>query len=338
MVASSPKSKPWLRRGFTLIELLVVIAIIAVLIALLMPAAQKVREAGNRVRCANNFKQLGLALHNHHGTHGMFPPAGRGYGWCRLPALHGDSVIYNHNGLIDLLSHVEQDNLFRSLKLEQATANVMTGNEGCCGPTVPTFGQLAGDAVSSGNGPLGTQRLDVLRCPSDNGDPFLTATSAHYSIKVGSGLRGAKTNYDFSASQNYECNDWKRQTNNRRMFGENSTTRIADVIDGTSNTVAMAERTYDVFNGRCTAWAYRGWVMTGVNIGASSGLNNWTYSTLTTPRVGQLGSWERSGSLHPGGVNFLFADGSVRFVSEGTSVTVLNQMATMAQGEVVTPP
>jgi prepilin-type N-terminal cleavage/methylation domain-containing protein/prepilin-type processing-associated H-X9-DG protein len=325
--------------GFTLIELLVVVAIVAILVALLMPAVQKAREAASRTKCKNNLKQLGLALHHFHNNNGHFPPAGRSYGWCRFPAMHGDATIYNHNGLLDLLPYIEQGSRFEALDLKQATSNVLVGNETCCGPTV-SAGTLAGDAVTSGNGPVAAQFVPTFRCPSDRGDPLLPATGV-YAIKAGSGLRGIKTNYDFSCSQNYQCNAWSREpAAARRMFGENSTTRAADVVDGLSNTIAMAETTYDVYNGRCPAWGYRGWVMTGVDPGYGK-INDWTYTSSTlgviTPIVGRLGSWGRPGSLHPGGCNFLLADGSVHFLPEGTASLVLQRLAAMADGAVVPP-
>jgi prepilin-type N-terminal cleavage/methylation domain-containing protein/prepilin-type processing-associated H-X9-DG protein len=328
------------RRGFTLIELLVVIAIIAILIGLLVPAVQKVRSAAARATCQNNLKQLALALHTYENSHKRFPPAGRGYGWCRNPEPYGDKVIYNSNGLVELLNNIEQGNLYTKYNQHAAASNSMEGNTGCC-PPVKSAGlpgvTLAGDAVTSGNGDIVSTKLAIFRCPSDHGNPLLP-TGFYYSIKDGSPLQGVKTNYDFVTSSNYDCNAWSREGSSvRRMFGENSTTKMNMVRDGTSNTIALAESTYEVYNGRCTPWGYRGWVQVGINPGA--GINRWDYGTPPVPPVyGRLGSWGRMGSLHTGGANCAFADGSVRFLGEGTDTTTLNRLSAMADGLTVAIP
>jgi prepilin-type N-terminal cleavage/methylation domain-containing protein/prepilin-type processing-associated H-X9-DG protein len=323
--------------GFTLIELLVVIAIIAVLIGLLLPAIQKVREAANRAKCVNNLKQLGLALHNYHGSHDRFPPGGRGYGWCRYPEQWGDQKIYNHNGLLLLLPFLEQTAFYDKLDQTQCTSNCMEGNSGCCAP-VKSVGTLQDDAVNSGNAAVVSTPIAVFHCPSDTGDPWLS-TDSYYGIKAGSSFKGSKTNYDFCASiESYDCNHWHRQdARRRRLFGENSTSRIADVTDGTSNTIAVCETTFDVYNGRCSAWGYRGWVMVGVDPTSwGGGINAWDWpGVIDRPRVGQLRSWGHAGSLHLGGANFAFADGSARFLSQSTSVPLLELLAAMADGNVI---
>jgi prepilin-type N-terminal cleavage/methylation domain-containing protein len=244
------------RQGFTLIELLVVIAIIAVLMGLLVPAVQKVREAGGRVSCQNNLKQLGLALHNYHGAKRAFPPAGKGYGWCIVtPVYQGDARIYNLNGLALLLPYIEQGSLDVRFNRAEAMSPQNTGY--CCGDVGNTMGTLVGNPVTNGNSALMSNQMPVLRCPSDSGDPFLGTSGAY---GPGGTYNGAKTNYDFITSTNdFYCNCWKvTAATARTMFGENSTTRFGDVKDGTSNTIAIGETTLDVYNGRTAAWGYRG--------------------------------------------------------------------------------
>jgi prepilin-type N-terminal cleavage/methylation domain-containing protein len=326
------------RAGFTLVELLVVITILGILVALLLPAVQSARSAGRRVQCSNNLKQLGVALHGYHAVHESFPPGGIGYGWCKYPAEHGTDVVQNVNGLLLLLPLLDQAPLFDKYDPTQCVSNAMHGNTGCCGPCT-AVGALAGDVVESGNAEVVSTRLSILSCPSDIGDPYLPVSSPHYGIKPGSGFRGAKTNYDFSASNNYTCNAWRRDSPaRRRMFGEDSSTRRSHVGDGLSNTIAMAETLYDVYNGRCSAWGYRGWVMVGIDVGRY-GFNRWYwYPYLQTPRVGQLRSWGHAGSLHPGGAYLLLADGSIHFFSETTDGVLLESLSTMDGGEVVTIP
>lgn len=322
------------QRGFTLVELLVVIAIIGILIALLLPAVQAAREAARRSQCTNNLKQLGLALHNYHSTHNVFCPGGVSWGWSNYadgstncPNNKGDNPILNANGLVLLLPFLEQQPLYDKYNFN-GCASTYTQNPA---------GTLAGDPVANGNAAVVSELVDVFHCPSDTGDPYIPVGSAHYSINTSTSLRGVKTNYDFSMYLgDYLChNYWKHILGkHRRIFGENSDARIADVTDGTSNTVAMAESTYEIISGRRAAWGYRGWVMI-LDVGAR-GLNRWDYTSSTTvyPEIrGRLGTWYDSGSLHPGGANFLFADGSVDFQSESTDLLVLKALATMANGE-----
>ena len=178
-------------------------------------------------------------------------------------------------------------------------------------------------------------RPPVLRCPSDPGQPMQGASAAY---GPGGAYDGAKTNYDFiTSTDDFYCNWWSvAPAGARAMFGENSTTRFADVRDGTSNTVALGETTLDVYNGRTASWGYRGWVMTGIDL--RYGINDWSFGTYITPRVGRLGSWGRAGSLHPNGAQFAFADGSVRFISQDTSVATLTRLGYMADGSTVALP
>jgi prepilin-type N-terminal cleavage/methylation domain-containing protein/prepilin-type processing-associated H-X9-DG protein len=329
-------------RGFTLIELLVVITIIGILIALLLPAVQAAREAARRMRCSNNMKQLGLALHNYHATNGCFPPAGIGYGWCAQNTTYaGNSIILNANGLMMLLPYLDQIPLYQSYNQSQCASSIMAGyGPGCVTSSCGGTGSLAGDPVTSGNAKVISQRLSVFSCPSDNPNdstyPYYIPPNAYYGITTSGSYNGVKTNYDFSVTATEYCNYWRKQAAAAQtMFGENSNCRIADVRDGTSNTIAMSERLYAVQNGKCSAWGYRAWVMTGVDM--SSGLNVWAFSGYkTTPGI--LGSWPNAGSDHPGGAHVLMGDGSVQFLSENTNLTILAKLATMADGKLVAIP
>jgi len=326
------------RRGFTLIELLVVIAIIAVLIALLLPAVQAAREAARRSQCVNNLKQLGLALYNYESTHGGYTFGGANYGWCAggTPANHTGENVMNLNGLATLLPYLEQKTIYDTINFSVVAADITVGNCGTC----TTKGNVPGSALA--NTTAGGTLVNSFLCPSDGGEKK-TKGGAFYGQDKGGLFKGYKTNYDFtgyavttpSGIGAYACNAWASTAAvGRYMFGENSNATIASVRDGTSNTIAMMEKTFDVYNGDGSAWMFRGWVETGVD--PSVGINRWVYpSTPTTFMRGRLGSWSWGGSLHPGGANALRGDGSVVFLKESSDLSVLKKLTFMSDGGII---
>jgi prepilin-type N-terminal cleavage/methylation domain-containing protein/prepilin-type processing-associated H-X9-DG protein len=328
---------PLVRRAFTLIELLVVIAIIGILIGLLLPAVQKVREAANRTKCQNNLKQLGVALLNYESTYQMFPPAGRSYDFGDTAWAPGgvccsrDSPAINLNGLVLLLPFIEQSALYSKWDPTSASSSAYTTNGSSTWP-------LLGGAPNAANIQLAQTLVPTFVCPSDTGN---NKTSADTWYGVTASAWGYKGSYDFFANDGAgtHSNYWKYQKQTSPgavyMFGENSTTRVADIVDGTSNTFAMGEKTFNTHNGSgWGGWAFRAWVSVGIDPYANlnPSINNWTLSGVTYP-VGTSGTWGQIGSLHAGGANVVMADGSVHFVSQNTPQTVLVHLATVNGGE-----
>jgi prepilin-type N-terminal cleavage/methylation domain-containing protein/prepilin-type processing-associated H-X9-DG protein len=331
------------RSGFTLVELLVVIAIIGILVALLLPAVQAAREAGRRAQCSNQMKQLVLALHNFESAYKRFPSAGNGYAWCPSPGSNGEANIYNSNGWVPLLPYYEQQSLYDRFNHKEATANAPSAVRN-------TTGTLVGDPVANGNAALAGTILQAFLCPSDGtADPTERLTGGYYG--PGGSLRGSATNYDFITSD-YDfsvCNYWRDSAGTkRRMFGENSTTKPGSVTDGLSNTFALGETTRYHANGSAFAWAYRTWVMVGIDPGTSDpGINHWHLPHVHptwqnppyTPVIGRIRTWwAAAGSLHPGGCQFAMGDGSVRFVSQTVDTTTLERLCSMGDGQVVEVP
>jgi len=204
-------SRVRLRRfGFTLIELLVVIAIIAILIALLLPAVQQAREAARRTQCKNNLKQMGLALHNYHDVYNRFTE--RKYGSTGRWDLTAAGTVQQSNsgritGFVGMLPYLEQAPMYNQIQAGDPTAAT---------PIAP-------------GGPRGDQSWTVwntappmLKCPSDNG--ATTPFSHSYCFSLGDQVQNANT-----------------AVTTRGVFGQHNFKGIRDIVDGTSNTIAMSE-------------------------------------------------------------------------------------------------
>lgn len=332
------------RRGFTLVELLVVIAIIGVLVSLLLPAVQAAREAARRMACQNNMKQIALALHNHESTFKQYPPAGKGYAMCPAGA-NASTEIYNSNGLVNLLNYIEQQSIYDQFKIKEAHAILGSA------ASRNTTGTIVGDPIANGNAALSSTVISTFLCPSDSNAHTGWLIGQHYGPDAGTkGMAGAGTNYDFITSDSdfSICNNWKTAGVRRRMFGENSTTRAGDITDGLSNTFAIGETTLRHVNGRGNAWAYRGWVMIGIDPGTSNpGINLWhlpaVHPTWQSPPYKPVRGhtrtwWAAAASLHPGGCGFAMADGSVTFVAETVDSVLLERLCRIGDGEIASLP
>jgi len=319
-------------RGFTLIELLVVIAIIAILIALLLPAVQQAREAARRTQCKNNMKHIGLALHNYHDTHSIFPFSTASDGYSS-----GNSapLIKNHRGWSMLLPYFEQAPLYNQFDFNVAAGERTTGT-----------GVLQG-SPNVINRTLVSKKLDFLLCPSDNGNPIYTAADSTYGISAaaaGAGFYGAKTTYDFSVQSAAWTTAWVNQgVTARRLFGKDSNSKLRDMKDGTSNTVAIVETTLEVYDGQTPKWGYASHVGMGIDLASTNSrkINDWLCCGWSSPpwqqsnTPGRLGEWGTAGSTHTGGCHILMGDGAVRFVSENIDNTTRTSLAAIADGAVV---
>ena len=324
------------RRGFTLIELLVVIAIIAVLIALLLPAVQQAREAARRSQCKNNLKQAGLALHNYHDVHKVFPPSviasGASSGVTPAP-----TVVLNARGWVGVLPFLEQT----------ALANQYDDGQAACelNATGSPLGDGGPDTV---NAAVVSTSLPMLLCPSDPGDPFYRGASNLYAISAaapGNSQFGAKTSYDFSSNRMHSnsSSNWPRWQSigmtSRRMFGFDGAASIRDVTDGTSNSVMLIETTLTVKNGVTGMWGYHNHTSSGIDFtDATNGINydiccSWTDPPNTNMTPNAVANWGMPGSTHTGGCQVAMGDGSVRFVSENIDTIIRQRAGWISDGQ-----
>jgi prepilin-type N-terminal cleavage/methylation domain-containing protein/prepilin-type processing-associated H-X9-DG protein len=322
------------RNAFTLIELLVVIAIIAILIGLLVPAVQKVREAANRMKCSNNLKQIGLALHNHEGTVGHFPTGYWRKTWAVDPT--NPKGHFRWSALAQLTPYLEQSNVYNALDL-----------------SVPLYG---GGAVQPQTIPFPQNRAPLaLKVPT-----FLCPSDQPREVLPGQG----PSNYVACSGANASGD---AMTGDGLFYGvnldvtPNAGVRMGDVTDGLSNTVAFSETTLGA-GGTAPAGAtdvtlyYKNASpLSTANCAASTTLvtdrgalwadgayNCGLYNNVLPPNSPTMDciqhsnpAWKAARSRHPQGVNVLLGDGSVRFARNGTDLTVWQALGTRAGGEVI---
>jgi prepilin-type N-terminal cleavage/methylation domain-containing protein len=302
------------RIGFTLIELLVVIAIIAILIGLLLPAVQKVREAAARSKCANNLKQLGLAAHNCHDANGYFPHF---YGW--YPALKPQSTG-NAWGtqFFHMLPYLEQGNLYNS---SLGPVNQYTGSIGIPNPPSTPYYSSEGNFGTASF--VGAVPVKSFLCPSDYTAP---PNGVYTQPSVGGSYTDLQTAW---AIGNYAGNFTIFAAND---FGFNSKAlSIVQISDGTSNTVMFAER-YNVCQGYGIMWAWPAGGYYTPDFADTLGTGYQTFQVkpsianclVTVPQ-----------SSHTGGMMICMGDASTRLVSSGVSATTWQAACTPAGGEVL---
>jgi prepilin-type N-terminal cleavage/methylation domain-containing protein/prepilin-type processing-associated H-X9-DG protein len=291
-----------LRHGFTLIELLVVIAIIAILIALLVPAVQKVRDAAAKLQCQNNLKQISLAAHNYHGARGRFPPAvnlpgEQLFGWPPAPDANKWYALFNA-----LLPYVEQSQI-KGMVIDNIP-NPHGVN--CAGPTS-----------------VGASIVPIFICPADTAMP-MPAIGQYGNLYFGLNSYGGCSGTSATTTIG-------TQSLQNGIFYMNSSTRIADILDGTSNTLFFGERARLNLPPTSTSQALGGWAW--VNIYAQEDNTMDTSEPMEGVRQHDLNQF---GSQHGGGSisNFAFADGSVRSLSVTISIVHFQRLATRSAGDV----
>ena len=285
-------------RGFTLIELLVVIAIIAVLVALLLPAVQSAREAARRAQCFNNLMQLAIAAQNYEGSHEMFPP---GVVSETGPVLD-QPTGYGYSWLVRLLPYCEMGNTYNHFNM----------------------------AISLYDGRNLTTRTSLVRsflCPSDNSMKARTPTGVVLTNYVGS-------HNDLEAPID---------ASNTGVFILNRALRYEDIPDGSSSTIFLGEKRNDATgqgwaSGTRASLRNAGTLINGTPGGGLTWAGPAEAEQKKAPDAAKLGTPGFVGgfsSNHPGGANFAFGDGSVRFLKNTMSGGTFGLLANRADGEIL---
>ncbi|WP_437231202.1 DUF1559 domain-containing protein [Planctomicrobium sp. SH661] len=316
-----------LRRGFTLIELLVVIAIIAVLIALLLPAVQQAREAARRSECKNKLKQLGLATHNYHDTHGTFPMgssniAGTGqYGEghtfnCFILPFIDQAAAYNGlNFSVKPGSSPNLEILQRPWGFQLCPSNPDGSKQGSYDGT---FGNQHGAAYVCSWGPAAYNDLNTSDCGTNGMPPSCSVAATGSQVTYKSGIFGVGNLVIGSGatSWGYSC-------------------RIRDITDGTSNTLLLGEARPERngYMGMFSNMAYGVSMAFRINSPVRVATNAGAVPTDTYPSA--LGKNGGMASAHTGGAHALMGDGSVRFLSENMNFTTLNYLGNKQDGQVL---
>jgi prepilin-type N-terminal cleavage/methylation domain-containing protein/prepilin-type processing-associated H-X9-DG protein len=318
------------RRAFTLIELLVVIAIIAILIGLLLPAVQKVREAAARMACSNNLHEIALAVHNYHSAFGKFPAGGYTPGPCC-------STPSGTNWAIEILPYIEQDNLYKLYN--QSLTNEQNADPKK-NPALPLQKFVKSYACPSDQG------VDQIDHPASGpGSGFLYARGSYRAVSGRAGpcpgCSDAEVFWDtYEPEYGSLYSAWRGVLHSTGAPTNGGAERLEAVSDGTSNTLLAGEYTTIDTVRRRTFWGY---TYTSYNqsepTNQSRILGNSYSKCAAGPGPGEDNVCKRGfGSNHSGGLNFAFADGSVHFVSYGIDINLLCALATMSGGEVASLP